>query len=176
MTTPEIETERLILLPPQVEFAKEAFKNWTSDQRVTKFMIYTKHKDVSETIEWLKECVSNIYSDNVYEWCVKYKDNGNLIGSGGLIYNLEKDRWVLGYNFAYDYWHKGIGTEFVQAVMNFVINTAGIKRFYCQHAEENIYSGKVMENVGFIYVGNAEYTCTDGRKYGTKYYYLDIKD
>ena len=49
---PVIETERLILRPLTVADAK-AVLQWTSDERVTEFMSYTKYDDINMAIDWI---------------------------------------------------------------------------------------------------------------------------
>ena len=44
-----LETERLILRPLTVNDAEEAFKNWTSDDEVSKYVRWSTHKNVEET-------------------------------------------------------------------------------------------------------------------------------
>lgn len=39
-----LETERLILRPLTVNDAEEAFKNWTSDDEVSKYVRWSTHK------------------------------------------------------------------------------------------------------------------------------------
>lgn len=43
-----LETERLILRPLTVNDAEEAFKNWTSDDEVSKYVRWSTHKNVAE--------------------------------------------------------------------------------------------------------------------------------
>lgn len=50
---PILETERLILRPLTIEDAPACFE-WASDERVAKYMAYTKAENISEEIEWLK--------------------------------------------------------------------------------------------------------------------------
>ena len=48
-----LETERLILRPLTVKDAEEAFKNWTSDDEVSKYVRWSTHKNVEETKEYI---------------------------------------------------------------------------------------------------------------------------
>ncbi|MDE6579101.1 MAG: GNAT family N-acetyltransferase, partial [Ruminiclostridium sp.] len=49
-----IETERLILRPLEIADTEHIFSTWTSDPRVTRFMIYATHKNAEETRQWLE--------------------------------------------------------------------------------------------------------------------------
>ena len=95
MRTPILETERLILRPLSVDDAEIIYKNWTSDPDVAKFMRWERHKDVSETCEWLTVEETCVESDEVYNWGFVLKETGELIGSGGLVFIEEKGMYEL---------------------------------------------------------------------------------
>lgn len=174
MKTPVINTQRLILRPLTVADAQRVFCAWTSDPRVTKYMIYDTHKTVKETREWLESVEAKNDSDVSYNWGFVLKETGELIGSGGGYYVPDYDRFSIGYNIMFDYWHKGITTEAMAAIMDFLKNTAKIKKFMSDHAVDNIYSGKVMEKLGLTYHHDGEYKKANGTVFKAKYYYLDV--
>lgn len=164
MRTPILETERLILRPMRIEDAQEVFDNWASDPEVAKYMVWSTHKDVSVTKAWMEELQEELDSDS-YEWGFQRKDNGKLIGSGGIYYKKEKDAWTLGYNIMKDCWHQGYTTEAARAIIEFGIEVLGAKKFIAYHAKDNPNSGKVMEKVGFHYVEDGSYDSFDGTKH-----------
>ena len=176
MRTPVLETERLILRPLSVDDAETIYKNWTSDPEVAKFMRWERHKDVSETEEWLsteEECVE---SDEVYNWGFVLKETGDLIGSGGLVFIEAKGMYELGYNVMKKYWGIGIATEASEIIMEYGINELKQKQFYCCHAKDNPASGKVMMKVGFVYKNDGEYYSWDkSRKFECKEYILIVE-
>ncbi|HBH95830.1 MAG TPA: N-acetyltransferase [Ruminococcaceae bacterium] len=169
----QIETDRLILRPLEISDAEHIFNTWTSDPRVTKYMTYTTHKSVDNTKQWLESVTANADSENVLDTGFQLKETGKLIGSGGATYNSEHDRWDLGYNFAYDYWHKGYATEAVRAVVG-ILRAKGIRRFMAEHAVKNIYSGKVMEKIGMKFDRKGTYSCYDGRVFNANFYIMDL--
>lgn len=87
MQTPILETERLILRPMSTADAPVVFK-WASDERVSRYMIYPNHKDISVTLQWL-ESIDNS-SENDYDFGFVEKDSGELIGSGGVYWESER--------------------------------------------------------------------------------------
>lgn len=176
MKLPIIETERLILRPLEVSDAEHIFSTWASDPRVTKFMIYTTHKSSETTKEWL-ESVERNARDNDYKGCdigFQLKESGKLIGSGGAHYKPEFDRWNIGYNLAFDYWHQGYTSEAMKALVD-TLSKMGIKRFISDHAVDNPNSGKVMEKIGMKFDFMGSYTCFDGRVFEAKYYIMDLE-
>lgn len=168
------ETERLILRPLEIADAEHIFNTWTSDPRVTKYMTYTTHKSAEVTRQWLESVAADADNENVFEAGFQLKETGKLIGSGGAYYTSEYDRWNIGYNFAYDYWHKGYATEAARAIVDF-LRAKGIKRFMAQHAVENIYSGKVMEKIGMKFDHTCTYAGYDGRVFNGNFYIMDLE-
>lgn len=94
MNIPVIETERLILRPLTINDAQAVFE-WAGDERVAKYMIYTRHTDLEVTRIWL-EAVQKL--ENEYLWGFELKENHSLIGSGSIRFRSEEDCWSFGYN------------------------------------------------------------------------------
>lgn len=171
----KLETERLVLRQLKESDAEEVYKNWTSDDDVSKYMRWSTHKNVEETREWLREEEKNYKNNDYYTWGIELKEIGELIGSIGAFYREEDDRYEIGYGIGKKHWRKGYTTESLKKVMNYLINDVGIKRFKCVHAKLNPASGAVMQKVGFKYVKDDYYESFDKtKKYESKVYYLDI--
>ncbi len=174
MKAPILETERIILRPLTTADAKEAFANWTSDDRVTKYMRYNSHQSVEDTTDWLKSVEEASESDKQYDWGFVDKATNQLFGSGGLVYNDETQMFEIGYNIMFNRWHRGYTSEAVTAILEFAKNTLNQKKIYGRHAVENIYSGKVMEKNGFVPTGydvitNFDRTTKEVRTYLLKF-------
>lgn len=105
---PEVlETESLILRPLTMNDMEAIFK-WTSDPRVSKFMLYSNYRSIDDADAWLE----NIYTTGKeLDYGFVIKETGELIGSGGINYNEEYGDWNIGYNIRYDMWSKGIVYE-----------------------------------------------------------------
>jgi len=175
MKTPILETERLILRPLTVADADVVFSGWASDPEVTKYMSYSAHKSVDETIEWLTQEEKNINNDKYFSWGFTLKEIGRLIGSGGVGYNEEHKMFAPGYNIMKAYWGKGLTTEALKAIIDFAVSELGAREFFCNHATENIASGKVMEKVGFVYQKDGEFKKLDGSEtFPSREYLLNI--
>jgi len=151
MRTPELETTRLYLRPPRVEDAEEVFQNWTSDGEVTRYLRWTTHKSPEETKEWLALEERYLESDKRYQWVFVHKETGRLIGSGGFIWNEERNMFELGYVFMRDFWGQGLATEAGRAMVDFAVNTLGLRTLFARHAKQNTASGRVLEKLGFAY-------------------------
>lgn len=170
-----LETERLILRRFTLDDAEEIFNNWGSDPEVSKYVRWSTHKSIDDTKVYL-DSVMKKYRNNEFEWALSLKDTGELIGAMGAFIS-EDDRIEVGYNTARKHWRKGYTTEALRAVMNYLINDVGIRRFRCSHAKLNPASGAVMQKVGFKYIKDEFVEKFDkSEKFDTKVYYLDIVD
>lgn len=160
MNIPTIETERLILRPISIDDADTAFE-WTSDERVARYMIYSTHENIDVTKEWLSTVNTR---PNDYTWGIVRKADGKLIGSCGIKYLQDEDSWTFGYNIRYDCWNKGYTTEASKRMIEFVRSEHNGKKFVAEHAEQNPASGRVIEKCGLHFVSYGEYSSYDGKK------------
>lgn len=172
----KLETERLILRKFKTENAEEVFKNWTSNDEVSKYVRWSTHKTVEDTKQWLAEEEKNYANNNYYTWGIELKETGELIGSISAIFRQEDDeRYEIGYAIGKDYWNNGYTTEALKCVMDYLINDIGIKKFICSHAKQNPASGVVMQKVGFKHVKDDYFETFDKtQKFDCKVYYLDL--
>ena len=153
--TQRIETDRLILRRYKIEDADAMYKNWASDSEVTKFLTWQPHSsvDVSRSIieDWLKE-----YSDEkYYHWAIVFRDNGNEpIGDISVVQMNEDISMVhIGYCLGRAWWSRGIMSEALKAVMDFMFDTVEVNRVESRHDQMNPNSGKVMQKCGMKYEG-----------------------
>lgn len=153
--TQRIETDRLILRRYVIEDADAMYKNWASDSEVTKFLTWQPHSsvDVSRSIieDWLKE-----YSDEkYYHWAIVLKDNGNEPIGGISAVQMNEDIFMvhIGYCLGRAWWRRGIMSEALKAVMDFMFDTVEVNRVESRHDPMNPNSGKVMQKCGMKYEG-----------------------
>lgn len=154
-----IETERLLLRPLTVADAQAVFE-WTSDERVSKYMVYHTYESVEQVMEWLKFIETDTEE---YHFGFVRKTDGKLIGSGSIGPNAKGNGfWGFGYNLCYDCWGHGYATEAAKAMMKYVYDNFGVKKFASSHAEPNKASGNVMQKCGLHFVGYGEFQKLDG--------------
>lgn len=153
--TQRIETDRLILRRYKIEDADAMYKNWASDSEVTKFLTWQPHSsvEVSRSIieDWLKE-----YSDEkYYHWAIVLKDNGNEPIGGISVVHMNEDISMvhIGYCLGRAWWRRGIMSEALKAVTDFMFDTVEVNRVEARHDPRNPNSGKVMQKCGMKYEG-----------------------
>ena len=156
--TQYIETERLILRRLELSDAQAMFDNWASDDKVTKYLTWPTHSDVSVTKQVLEAWVPQYSKDDYYNWAIVLKANGpQPIG------NISMVRWdgdgeipIGGYCMGRRWWHQGIMTEALGAVIDFLFEQVGVKRIEAYHDPNNPHSGDVMRKCGMKFEGIRE--------------------
>lgn len=153
--TVKIETERLILRKFVPEDAPAAFRNWESDQRVTKFLTWSHYTALEDTRKGLAKWVDSYQKPDFYQWAIVPKDGRDEpVGSISAVEIHEKTKEVeIGYCIGVDWWGKGIVTEAFRGIIPFFFDQVGARRICAQHDPENPASGRVMEKCGLQYEG-----------------------
>lgn len=160
-----IQTVRLILLPLAESDSAEAFK-WCGDPDVNRFMNYTIYTKVEDVAQWIADSGHNCFGFFL-------RENGQLIGSGDVHVN-KNGVHELGYNLAKAYWSKGYATEASKAMLAYRV-AQGVTDFACEHAVDNVRSGRVIQKCGFEYTADSTYTSFDGtRTFNSRKYCLHI--
>lgn len=152
--TKQIETDRLILRRFTVEDAEKMYQNWASDPEVTKFLTWSTHENAEVTRALLTDWVSSYENADKYEWCIALKENDEPVGSMGVVHCNEKVKSMeIGYCIGREYWHQGITSEALAAVMQFLLEEVGAYRIESRHDARNPHSGAVMKKCGMRYEG-----------------------
>lgn len=153
--TQRIETERLLLRRFVGEDAEAMYNNWASDDEVTKYLTWPTHPNVDVSKFVLEDWVASYSDETSYQWAIVFKENGDEpIGSISVVHRNEDVSMVqIGYCIGRSWWHQGITTEALKAVMDFFYDVVGANRIEAKHDPRNPNSGKVMEKCGMKYEG-----------------------
>ena len=153
--TKTIETERLILRPFVMEDAQAMFRNWASDDEVTKHLTWPTHGSVEVSRAVLSDWTSHYGESDYYQWAIVLKENGpEPIGSITVVHiNLEVDGAAMGYCMSSTHWRKGIMAEALRGVIAFLFDKVGFNRIEADHDPNNPASGRVMEKSGMRHEG-----------------------
>ena len=153
--TKTIETERLILRRFTMEDAEPMFRNWASDDAVTKFLTWPTHASVEITKMVLTDWTGSYDKPDFYNWAIVLKENGTEpIGNISAVHVNEKiDGAVMGYCMSRSHWGKGIMAEALTSLVDFFFAEVGCNRIEADHDPNNPNSGKVMKKAGMTYEG-----------------------
>ncbi len=153
--TQTIETPRLILRPFTMDDAEAMFRNWASDDEVTKYLTWPTHSSMEVSKMVLEDWTSHYSEPDFYNWAIVRKENGpEPIGNISAVHIKEKTRCAtMGYCMGRAHWGKGIMLEALSALIDFFFDEVGINRVEAEHEVNNPKSGRVMEKAGMRYEG-----------------------
>lgn len=152
--TQRLETERLILRRFVNEDAEAMYKNWASDEEVTRYLTWPPHPNQEVSRKVVEDWVKSYDCESYYQWAVVLKEKGEPIGSISVVHMNEDVSMVhIGYCIGKTWWHNGITSEALKAVMDFLFEIADVNRIEARHDPQNPNSGKVMKKCGMKYEG-----------------------
>ena len=149
-----IETEKLILRRFTAEDAEAAFYNWMSDDKVTEFLRWPTHRNIDITKRVLNLWLKDYDRTDFYQWAIILRDTNELVGTISVVDIDEQTEKVhIGYCIGSKWWHKGITSEALSAIIPFFFEQVKVSRIESQHDPNNPNSGNVMKKCGMIYEG-----------------------
>lgn len=151
--TATLETPRLILRRARPDDAQLMFDNWANDPDVTKFLTWPPHRSVEVTKQIINSWVAQYEKDGYYQWVIVLKEIDQPIGS--LIVNTvgRAESAHVGYCIGKAWWHRGLMSEALQRVIDFLFDEVGYHRVESLHDPNNPNSGAVMRKCGMQYEG-----------------------
>ncbi len=152
--TVTLETERLVLRRFRLDDAQAMYDNWASDPEVTKFLTWPAYKSVEDARNILNLWLPEYEKPDFYQWAIEWKALGQPIGSISVVeHNDRVESAHIGYCLGKNWWHQGIMTEALQAVLDFLFDQVGVNRVEALHDASNPHSGAVMAKCGMQYEG-----------------------
>ena len=151
-----IETTRLILRKAQMTDAEPMFRNWASDPEVTKFLPWPTYESVENANTILNIRTKEYDNLNFYQWMIELKEIGEPIGSISVVHHRDDIAEAeIGYCIGQSWWHKGIMSEALTAVMQCLFKEVGMNRIEAKQDINNPHSGGVMKKCGMKYEGTS---------------------
>ena len=147
-----IETDRLILRPfEQADF--DDFFEYASVEGTGEMAGWHHHQDKQKSQEILDLFISE---DKTFAVCLR--QSGKVIGSLGVEKYGMEDKLTefdgyrgreIGYVLSRDYWGRGLMTEAVRAVSDYLFNECDLDFLTCGYYDFNSRSRRVQEKCGF---------------------------
>lgn len=152
--TATLETERLTLRRFEVADAPAMYHNWAGSAKVTRFLTWPAHADVSVSRDILAEWVACYGRPDFYQWAIVLRELGEPIGSISAVRTDEDvDAVEIGYCIGERWWRQGITSEALRAVVAFFLDKVGARRVAARHDTRNPNSGRVMLSAGMSFEG-----------------------
>lgn len=142
----ELNTERCLLREFKLSDYIDVFE-YAKDTEVTKYLLWDAHKDANFSKQIVKEMYVKKRQD-IYVYAIVLKSNNKCIGSFEVRERKMSSSCELGFVLNKEYWNKGIMTEILTMMKEYLINDLGYNRIEANHFKENVGSGKVMLNIG----------------------------
>ena len=144
-----IETDRLLLRKPKKEDAEPMFKNWASDEEVTKFMTWISHENIEVTKEIIALWLDEENDTSTIRFMITLKDSGDPIGAIDVVKYIDGNPEI-GYCLSRKYWNQGLMTEACKAFTKYLF-VKGFQKIYITAIDENIGSYRVIVKCGFVF-------------------------
>ena len=152
--TKMLETQRLCLCRFELSDAPAMYHNWASDPEVTKYLTWPTHASVDISAMIVADWISRYSEENYYQWAIVLKELDQPIGSIAVVHmNEEAQKVEIGYCIGKNWWHQGIVSEALEAVIHFFFREVQVNRVEACHDTNNPNSGKVMAKCGMTFEG-----------------------
>jgi [ribosomal protein S5]-alanine N-acetyltransferase len=152
-----LETERLIIKTPSLEYLHEAFL-LDSDPNVMYFM--GGPRTLESTREWLEKNIRHQERNGFGFGLVFEKETSQFIGRAGLLYLAYDENQTdieIGYRLHEVFWGKGYATELVKALIKWGFENLSVNKLVAVIKPDNHRSRNVLEKSGLCYVGKSKY-------------------
>ena len=152
--TKELVTKRLVLRQYKITDAEAIYKNWASNDNVTKYLTWPTHKSIDTTINILNDWVKSYDDLKTYHWGITFKDEDEVFGDIAVV-DIDEEIMCaeLGWCMSERFWGNGIMPEAAAAVRDYLFDEVGFNRIEARHDFNNPKSGRVMQKIGMQFEG-----------------------
>ena len=175
--TVRIETDRLILRRFKMEDAEIMYRNWASNDEVTKYLTWPTHADVNVTRSVIEGWIQSYANPDFYNWAIVLKTIGEPIGSLSVVkYDEKTASAVIGWCMGKRWWGQRIMPEAARAILEYLFETVEFNRIAAKHDKNNSKSGRVMQKIGMIREGTLRASGKNNQGIVDEVYYSILKD
>lgn len=151
--TVDIETKRFLLRKFKTQDIYDIYNNWTSRKEAAQYNAWRVHENINVTREYLAEWIKGYENYDNYHWAITDKETEEVIGSISVSNIKNKNKYCeIGYTVASKLWNKGIATEVLTEVLQYLTMEIGFTNIHAIHDVRNRASGRVMEKAGMKFL------------------------
>lgn len=152
--TRPIETPRLLLRKIIRGDAEDLFEGWASDPEVARYVSWRAHKNIEMSRQLIGSWLKGHKRPHNYQWAIQLKETGRVVGDIAVVRkDLPTRTAAMGYCLSRSLWGRGLMTEALQAVLDYLFDQVGFNRIEAEHDTENPASGRVMAKAGMLFEG-----------------------
>ncbi len=125
-----------------------------SDELMMRYWSSTPMKDRSEAEALLRSIGDGFRNQNLFQWGVERKDDGELLGTCTL-FNIHRAnmRAEIGYCLRSRHWRRGYMSEALSALIDYAFAGLKLRRLEADVDPENANSLRILEKLGFMREG-----------------------
>ena len=148
-----LETKRCILRPISLEDAPNLF-NYYNQDIVVKYLPFKKHRTISDTEKFIRLFFLKNYNEGkIGHYAIVLKKENKVIGNIGFNnISTSSKKGEMGICINPSYWGYDLSTEVVEEMLRYGFEDLNLKKITAITFEDNKYSQKPLENLGFDYV------------------------
>ncbi len=143
----ELRTDRLLLRRPGDGDAAAVFESFGADPEVTRFLTWRPHGSIADAEAALAARLERLASGVEYSWMIELSETRRLVGVVSAWF--EDDAAELGFVLARAQWNRGITTEAVLVIRDWVFTSSAVSHVWATCDVENRASARVLEKAGF---------------------------
>ncbi|MGG7177428.1 GNAT family N-acetyltransferase [Clostridium paraputrificum] len=137
-----------------------AFQLW-GEKDVTRYICATGKFTEEDILRRLSIEINNGEKYHVQYWPIFELISGELIGCCGVRpFKLEYNTYEIGFHLRKKYWGKGYGFKSAKAVIDYCFTELNALKLYAGHHPSNKTSKKLLNSLGFKYIGDNYYEPT----------------
>jgi RimJ/RimL family protein N-acetyltransferase len=140
------QTDRLHARPAAVGDAQVLFDHYASDAAVARYMTWQPHRDVSETLAFLRRCEQVWDDGTAFPWTLRMKSSGDFVGL--IEARIHPPAVDMGYALVRRWQKQGLMTEAAGALIQWALARPEIFRVWATCDVENEESARLLERVG----------------------------
>ena len=160
--TEKFGTERLLARSWRIEDLPLAVGLW-GDPAVTALIDARGKLTIRQVEEKLRAEIERERSHGVQYWALFDRGNGGFVGCAGLrpwIYTPGEANFELGFHVVKRCWGNGFATEAACGALDYGWQKLRLSRIYAGHHPGNQASRRILEKLGFAFLGNVFYEPT----------------
>ena len=147
MRPPEhLDTLRLSLRPPVLEDAGWIFGSYAQDPDVTRYLVWQPHRNIEETLAYLRRCLSAWEGGSAFPWVITRKGDGQPIGM--IEIRRDEHKADIGYVLSKAEWGRGYMSEAAEEIVSWALGQSQLYRVWAVCDVENLASARVLEKAG----------------------------
>ena len=120
--------------------------DYASNPEVTQYMDWPAHRNVSDSVAYIRMTEADWSSGSQYAWAVTRKADSTPIGAIGC--SAVTHKVSFGYVFARHAWGNGYATEASQALHHWLAQVEDLQRIWAVCDIDNVASARVLTKLG----------------------------